>query len=270
MAYGNNRSGEQPRAHFQLVGGTIIKFKHPYLAGQISANGNIDEIDISGSLKLEGRLFDANPNQDSAKQVVLVDGSVMTITNKLLNGTLTLPVIKKTGLVSTGDFLASLQLIKSVGDTVGGLIIKTEFLDGKAITRVYYGVTPQRVPDDRLEGNDVAVYDCQLFYAGWLEASSTNSNENLKKIWAVGTEKGLEGFYTPYKAQNSDGTSGSKDTYMQSANLGITNAEANDSNSADKAGTALTKGSQYVDTATAVTADGTIKVQEVGDGIPTA
>ena len=48
MAYGNNRKGKQPRAHFQLAGGSNIKFRHPYLAGQIeSGSGSvIDEIDI--------------------------------------------------------------------------------------------------------------------------------------------------------------------------------------------------------------------------------
>ena len=47
MAYGNNRAGEQARAHFQLAGGSIIKFRHPYLAGQINADytdASVDEI----------------------------------------------------------------------------------------------------------------------------------------------------------------------------------------------------------------------------------
>ena len=35
MAYGNNRAGEQPRAHFRSAGGAIIKFRHPYFAGMI-------------------------------------------------------------------------------------------------------------------------------------------------------------------------------------------------------------------------------------------
>ena len=44
MAYGNNRSGKQARAHFQLAGGTTIRFKHPYLAGQLgSSDSPIDE-----------------------------------------------------------------------------------------------------------------------------------------------------------------------------------------------------------------------------------
>ena len=217
MAYGNNRAGEQKRAHFQLAGGSVIKFRHPYLAGQIDTDGAIDEIDISACCKLEGRYFEANQNQDSAKQVVLVDGSVATISNKLLNGTITIPVIRTTGLIATGDFIAALHLIRSLGDSVGGLLHKTDFVNGKAITRLYYGVTPQNVPDDVSEGNDVAVYNVKLLYAGWIEAVSTTTEENRKKIWAVGNQKGLEAYFNPYIIQN--GSTGEK--ALTASNSGI-------------------------------------------------
>ena len=203
MAYGNNRAAKQARAHFQLAGGSSIKFRHPYLAGQIDTDGAVDEIDISSCCKLEGRFFEANQNQDSAKQVVLVDGSVVTISNKLLNGTITMPVVKTTGLVATGDFIAALQLIRTLGDSVGGLLYKTDYVNGKAITKLFYGVTPQRVPDDVSEGNDVAVYNIQLLYAGWIEAVSTSTSENKKRIWAVGNQQGLEAYFSPYVTQNA-------------------------------------------------------------------
>lgn len=220
MAYGNNRAGEQPRAHFQQAGGSVIKFRHPYLIGQVDTTGNIDEIDISKCLKLEGVFFNAQQAQDSAKQVVLIDGSVVTITNKLLNGRLTMPVIHTTGLVATGDFIAACQLIRATGDAVGGLIIKTDFRNGKAITRVYYGVTVQSCPDDISQGNDVAEYPVVLLYAGWIEAVSTTTAENLKKIWAVGNAKGLSGYFSPYETQNG-GTGASP---ISATNSGIPNS----------------------------------------------
>lgn len=203
MAYGNNRAAKQARAHFQIAGGSIIKFRHPYLAGQLDTDGAVDEIDISACCKLEGRFFEANQNQDSAKQVVMVDGSVVTISNKLLNGTITMPVLKTTGLVATGDFIAALQLICTLGDSVGGLLYKTDFVNGRAITKLFYGVTPQRVPADVSEGNDVAVYNVQLLYAGWIEAVSTSTAENKKRIWAVGNQQGLEAYFSPYVTQNA-------------------------------------------------------------------
>ena len=210
MAYGNNRAGKQPRAHFRLAGGSIIKFRHPYFAGMIDTGTNnaIDEIDVSACCKLEGRFFEANQNQDSAKQVVLIDGSTVTIANKMLNGTITIPAIPTTGQVATGDFIAGCQLIRSIGDSIGGVITKTDFVNGKALTKVYYGVTVQRCPDDVSEGNDVAVYNVQLLYAGWIEAESGSDDLNKKAIWAVGSKAGIEGFYSPYDIQNQDGNHG--------------------------------------------------------------
>ena len=238
MAYGNNRAGKQPRAHFRLAGGSIIKFRHPYFAGMIDTGGNtaIDEIDVSACCKLEGRFFEANQNQDSAKQVVMIDGSTVTISNKMLNGTITIPAVPTTGEVGTGDFIAGCQLIRSIGDSVGGIITKTDFVNGKAITKVYYGVTVQRCPDDVSEGNDVATYNVQLLYAGWIEAEGGTDDTNKKAIWAVGSKEGIEGFYNPYYIQNQDGNSGTKSDMLKSTDLApVTGATISDSdvNSAD-------------------------------------
>ena len=253
MAFGNNRKGKQPRAHFQLAGGALIKFRHPYLAGQIEvgSSGIIDEIDISACCKLEGRFFEANPNQDSAKQVVLVDGSVVTICNKLLNGTITMPVVRTTGLVGTGDFIACCQLIKSVGDSVGGLLYKTDFINGKALTKLYYGVTVQRCPDDVSEGNDVAVYNINLLYAGWIEAQSDSVAENKKKIWAVGNQAGLEAYFAPYTSQNAGGNGGTKDVPLSVDNSGLVgstladNVLSNQEDNADEIGVATSANAGY-------------------------
>jgi len=200
MAYGNNRAGEQPRSHFQQAGGSSILFKHPYLIGQLG-DSITDTVDISSCVKLEGNYFNAMQNQDNAKQVVLIDGSVVTITNKLLNGTITMPVVKKTGFVTSGDFVAICHLIRSLGDNIGGLLIKTDYIDGKAITRVYYGVAVQSCPDDNSMGNDVGEYQTKLLYAGWAETQGSSLPGNLKNIWAVGNAKGLSAYFSPYAIQ---------------------------------------------------------------------
>ena len=210
MAYGTNRAGGQPRAHFRQAGGSIIKFRHPYFAGLIDTAGGtaIDEIDISACCKLEGKFFEATQNQDSAKQVVMIDGSTVTITNKMLNGTITIPAIQTTGFVASGDFIAGCQLIQSVGDSVGGVITKTDFINGKALTKVYYGVTVKTCPADESEGNEVSVYNVQLLYAGWIQAESATTDLNKKAIWAVGSQYGIKGIYSPYGIQNVDGNTG--------------------------------------------------------------
>lgn len=242
MAYGNNRAGKQPRAHFRLAGGSIIKFRHPYFAGMIDTGTNnaIDEIDVSACCKLEGRFFEANQNQDSAKQVVMIDGSTVTIANKMLNGTITIPAVPTTGQVGTGDFIAGCQLIRSIGDSVGGIITKTDFVNGKALTKVYYGVTVQRCPDDVSEGNDVATYNVQLLYAGWIEAESGSDDLNKKAIWAVGSKEGIEGFYNPYYIQNQDGNSGTGNEMLKQTDLapvsgtGITDSVDNSADNAEE------------------------------------
>lgn len=201
MAFGNNLKGEQTRASFQTAGGCIMKFKHPYLAGAIangSTNANIDEIDVSRSVKLADTFFSATPNQDSSAQVVMVDGSTTTITNHLLNGTITIPAIQTTGLVGSGDFVAACQLVKASKDSVGGTFTVTEFIDGKAITTLYYGVSIKNLPDKIKMGLDVPVYQIQLLYAGWIQAVSESASLNKRAIWASGNANGIEGFFEPY------------------------------------------------------------------------
>lgn len=247
MAYGSNRAGKQPRAHFRQAGGATIKFRHPYFAGAIENSAGkdkaIDEIDISACCKLDGRFFEANQNQDSAKQVVLIDGSTVTITNRMLNGTITIPAVPTTGDVATGDFIAGCQLIRSVGDSVGGLITKTDFVNGKAITKVFYGIAVQQCPDDVSEGNDVSVYNIKLLYSGWIQAESAVDDElNMKAIWAVGSAQGIKGIYSPYDIQNADGNKGTQEGMLEATDLapvtGDTKISDSVTQSADNAGEA--------------------------------
>jgi hypothetical protein len=189
------------------AGGTIIKFAHPFLSGQISQASPVDEIDVSRALRLNDTFFNATPAQDSSFQETLVDGSVIIITNHLLNGSMSLSVLPTTGLVGTGDLVAALQFIKASGDDVGGTMTRIKFVNGVRITRIYYGVTVKNVPDDILAGNSVPVYPCTLLYAGWVEGTSANTDVNEKVLWAVGNRTGLKGAYKPYaiiEAENAN------------------------------------------------------------------
>jgi len=207
MAFGQNSVGKQPRSHFQTAGGTIMKFRHPFLAGQLSGTlGNLDEIDISASVKLDSEFLKATPNQDSAKQEVLVDGTTVTITNTMLNGTLSLQLIRTSGIVARGDAIACFQLIKATGDNVGGTLTVTEFIDGKAITTLYYGVAIKNVDDKILQGLSVPVYPAQLLYAGWIQVVSNSAQLNTKAIWAAGSLNGVTGIYTMFPV--NEGASG--------------------------------------------------------------
>lgn len=215
MAYGNNRAGAQTRSNFRQAGGDNIIFKHPLLAGQIS--GSVDEVNMSASVKLDGIYFAAEQAQENAKQVVLIDGSVVTVTNRLLNGVCTVPAIPTTGFVSSGDLVACCQLIRSLGDDVGGLIIHQKRISGKVLIRVYYGVTVASCPDAREAGNDVAEYPIKFLYAGWIEADGGSVDDARRKVWAVGNAEGIDGFYTGYKLQNNDGLTGTGEDPLSTA-----------------------------------------------------
>jgi hypothetical protein len=204
MAYANNRAAAKPRASFQVAGGTVIKFRHPELSGQISGASPVDEIDVSRALRLNDTFFDAQPAQDSAFQETLVDGSVITVTNHLMNGSVTLQVLPTTGFVGTGDLIAAAHLIIASKDDTGGTLTVVQFLDGKRRTTVFYGVAFKNVPHLRLAGNAVIPYPIVMTYAGWIQGVSANTDANEKTIWAVGNKYGIKGVYKPYAIQQAE------------------------------------------------------------------
>jgi hypothetical protein len=135
---------------------------------------------------------------------VLVDGSTITITNHLLNGTMTLRALSTTGLVGTGDFLAALDLVQASKDTVGGTFTVIQDINGKRRVTIFWGVTVKRKPHLILAGNAVPVYPTTLLYAGWVQGVSANTSVNEKSIWAVGNKTGLSAVYKPYAIQAAE------------------------------------------------------------------
>jgi hypothetical protein len=200
MAYGNNRAAARPRATFQTAGGVIMKYRHPKLSGQVSGATQIDEIDVSKCVKLNETFFDAMPAQDSSFQEVLVDGSVITVTNHILAGVGTLQVIRTTGLVGTGDLVAAAQLVISSKDSEGGTFTVVQNINGKRIITVFYGVSWKNVPHLKIAGNAVVPYPMTINYAGWFQGIGSDTlNEQV--IWAVGNKYGLKAVYKPYGVQ---------------------------------------------------------------------
>jgi hypothetical protein len=204
MAHGPNRAAAKPKASFQAAGGTILKYRHPFLSGQVSGASPVDEIDVSSALRLNDEFFRAEPDQDASLQEVLVDGSIIAITNHLLNGTMTLRAVSTTGLVGTGDFLAALDLVQASKDTVGGTFTVIQDINGKRRVMIFWGVTVKRKPHLILAGNAVPVYQVALLYAGWVQGVSANMEINEKTIWAVGNKTGLTAVYKPYAVQEAE------------------------------------------------------------------
>ena len=207
MAFANNRSIARPRASFQVAGGTVCKFRHPFLSGQISGVSPVDEIDVSRALRLNDTFLDAQPINDSSFQEVLVDGSTITITNSLMNGELTLQALRTTGLVGTGDFIAAAHLVIASKDDVGSTFTVIETINGKRIVTIFYGVSFKRVPHLRKAGNSVVPYPVVMLYAGWTQGVTANMDVNEKTIWAVGNKTGIKSVYKPYAIQEAENQS---------------------------------------------------------------
>jgi hypothetical protein len=159
---------------------------------------------VSSALRLNEEFFSAEPDHDSSVQDVLVDGSIVAITNHLLNGTMSLRVIPTTGFVGTGDLIAALHLVMASKDTVGGTLTVIQDINGRRRVTIFWGVTVKRVPHLKLAGNAVPVYPVQLFYAGWVQGASANMELNEKTIWAVGNKTGLTAVYKPYAIQEAE------------------------------------------------------------------
>jgi hypothetical protein len=204
MPYGNNRAAARPRASFQAAGGANVRFRHPFLSGQISDASLVDEVDVSKALRLNDTFLDAQPLQDHSFMELLVDGSTVTITNHSLAGTMTLQALRTTGLVGTGDFIAAAHLIIASKDTAGGTLTVTETIDEKRLVTIFYGVSFKNVPHLRKAGNAVVPYPVVMNYAGWVQAVSMNLEVNAKTIWAVGNRFGLKSVYKPYAIQESE------------------------------------------------------------------
>lgn len=202
--FANNRAAAHPRSVFQTAGGTIMKFRHPFLSGQIDQASPVDEIDVSRAVRLNELFLDANPAQDSSFQEVLVDGSVLTITNHIMAGQMVLPVIRTTGLVGTGDFIAAAHLIIASKDDIGGTFTHIETINGRRLVTIFYGVSFKNVPHLKKAGNAVVPYSIQMLYAGWVQGVAGTAILNEKTIWAVGNKTGLKGVYKPYAIQEAE------------------------------------------------------------------
>jgi len=205
MAYGNNRAAAKPRAQVQTAGGTIIKYRNPVLAYQIADSVAVDEINVSRALRLNETFLNAQPLNDSSIIEPLVDGSTITITNHSLAGTMTLQVLRGSGLVGDGDFIAAAHLVIASKDSIGGTLTVIESTGEKRLVTIFYGVTFKNVPHLIKAGNALVPYPMVINYSGWVQGVSAGAISE-KTIWAVGNKVGLSGVYKPYSIQEQEST----------------------------------------------------------------
>lgn len=104
---------------------------------------------------LEGQVVQVQQLLPSSKLVALTNGGSIIITNNNNSGTITFNVTK-TG--QSGDMTTIANFLRTVGDSVGGIIRITQELNGKTDGYTFAPCTVQQAPPLIINGNDVAAY----------------------------------------------------------------------------------------------------------------
>lgn len=111
--------------------------------------------------KLEGQIVQAQQLLPNSKIVALTHGGSIIITNNNNSGTITFNVTK-TG--NQGDMATIANFLKTVGDSVGGIIRITQEMNGKTDGYTFAPCTVQQCPPLIINGNDAADYQVVWAY----------------------------------------------------------------------------------------------------------
>ena len=122
-------------------------------------NGGIPTT-ING-FKLEGQILQAQQLLPNSKIVALTNGGSIIITNNNNSGTITFNVTK-TG--QDGDMATIANFLKTVGDSVGGILRITQEMNGKTDGYTFGPCTVQSCPPLVINGNDAADYQVVWVY----------------------------------------------------------------------------------------------------------
>lgn len=141
--------------HAQIAAGQFtVTLIHPLWNGGVPTT-------ITG-FKLEGgSIVRAEQHMDNAKLVALTDGGSIIITNNNNSGSITFNVTR-TG--KNGDMVEIANFLRTVGDSVGGIIRVTQELNGKTDGYTFGPCVVQRCPPLDIIGNDAADYQCVWLY----------------------------------------------------------------------------------------------------------
>lgn len=219
--YANSIVAEAGNVSASLAGGARIKFKHPFLLGQLE-DQTADEVDVTKCLRLSDEFFKADPLLPAAVFEPMADGGAVVVTNNCQAGKASLNVAETSGLVYYGDLVAMAQLIHVSNDTVGGAFIKEKLINGRLFRRIYFGVFFVDIGTDRVHGTAVPVYPITFVYAGWAKGMVKNENSKIT-IHTIGNQYGYKGNFNAYPTDDLTGF-GLGQTDMDNAlqNSGVT------------------------------------------------
>ena len=142
-----------PKHTVVAAGQFTVTLIHPLWNGGIPTT-------IDG-FKLEGQPLAAQQLLPSAKIVALTNGGSIIITNNNNSGTITFNVTK-TGM--DGDMATIANFLRTVGDSVGGILRITQEMNGRTNGYTFAPCVVQQAPPLIISGNDAADYQVVWAY----------------------------------------------------------------------------------------------------------
>lgn len=152
----------------QCVGQVSFLFQHDLL--DALANANSDLSGIKGGVyltgfKLESVLLRTEGQIDNAKLIPLLNGDTMTLTNANKSGTISVACTRTAAGIAGGDLVAIADFIRTQGDSTGGTLTVSWYMNGESKKIIFQNVCVKRCPPLQLAGNDLPDYDVQLTYS---------------------------------------------------------------------------------------------------------
>ena len=143
----------------QTVGNLTISFMHPLisLGAAITLKG----------FKMEGDLVTTTQMMMNSKIVPLIGGDTATLTNNVKAGKLTMNAVRTSGLTTSGDIVAICDLLQSLPDSSGGVMIFSWSQNSATVTKIFIAVTHESHPPLIIQGNDIPTYACTFNYADY-------------------------------------------------------------------------------------------------------
>lgn len=145
-----------PKNIIQTVGNLTITIIHPLVNGGVPTSIK--------NMKMEGDLMDTVQLMMNSKVIALLGGDTISLTNTIKAGKITLNAIRGDGVVANGDLVAICDLLQSLPDSQGGVVVVNWSLNGANQTKTFTGVTHESHPPLKLAGNDLPTYPCTFNY----------------------------------------------------------------------------------------------------------
>ena len=143
----------------QTVGNLTISFIHPLISGGAA-------ITLKG-FKMEGDLVTSTQQMMNSKLVPLIGGDTATLTNNVRAGKLTLNAVRTSGVAAQGDIVAIADLLQSLPDSSGGVMVFSWSQNSATQTKTFLAVTHESHEPLKIQGNDIATYACTFNYADY-------------------------------------------------------------------------------------------------------